>query len=81
MINKIKSPILIKHIIRSYARLAENSRVRSILKENFPSILQDKKFQSSLDETSKRWMNNIYKSLNFVQAKKIGGISKNESIS
>lgn len=63
MINKTKLPVLIKHIIRSYARLSENTRVRSILKDNLPSILHDKRFQSTLDETSKRWLQNIFRYL------------------
>lgn len=63
MISKTKAPVLIKHIIRSYARLSENSRVRLILKENIPQIFLDKQFQFSLDETSKRWLSNIFKHL------------------
>lgn len=63
MISKTKAPVLIKHIIRSYARLSENTRVRSILKDNIPSILLDKQFHFSLDETSKRWLSNIFKHL------------------
>lgn len=63
MINKTKQSVLIKHIIRSYARLSENSKVRTILKDNLPAILHDKGFQSSLDDTSKKWLNNIFKFL------------------
>lgn len=63
MISKTKAPVLIKHIIRSYARLSENTRVRSILKENLPQILIDKQFHATLDETSKRWLSNIFKHL------------------
>jgi len=64
MVNSNQSPRLIKHIIRSYARLSENSRVRPILKDNLPTIFSDKKFQSSLDEASKRWIQNIFRSMN-----------------
>lgn len=63
MISKTKAPVLIKHIIRSYARLSENTRVRSILKDNLPQILIDKQFHATLDETSKRWLSNIFKHL------------------
>jgi hypothetical protein len=63
MISSNPSPRLIKHIIRSYARLAENSRVRSILKENLPPILKDKNFYNALDESSKRWLQNMLKSI------------------
>ncbi len=63
MINSNPSPRLVKHIIRSYSRLSENQRVRSILKENLPPILKDKNFYQSLDESSKRWLQNLIKTL------------------
>jgi hypothetical protein len=69
MINSNPSPRLVKHIIRSYARLSENSRVRTILKENLPVILKDKNFQNSLDESSKRWLHNLLKSIANIQDK------------
>jgi ABC-type iron transport system FetAB ATPase subunit len=75
MINKTKLPVLTKHIIRSYARLSENSRVRAILKDNLPNILYDKKFTSTLDETSKRWLNNIFRYLNIKQTNDINDIN------
>jgi hypothetical protein len=64
MVNTNQSPRLLKHIIRSYARLSENSRVRTILKDNLPEIFQDKSFQNTLDEASKRYIQNIFKCLN-----------------
>lgn len=64
MLNNNQSPRLIKHIIRSYARLSENTRVRPILKENLPKVFKDKSFQSTVDETSRRWITNIFKHLN-----------------
>lgn len=64
MVNTNQSARLVKHIIRSYARLSENQRVRSILKDNLPVIFKDKNFQSSLDETSRRWIQSIFKHLN-----------------
>jgi hypothetical protein len=63
MINSNPSARLVKHIIRSYARLSENPRVRSILKENLPAILKDKNFYQSLDDSSKRWLHNLLKTL------------------
>ncbi len=63
IVNKSKSPVLIRHVIRSYSRLSESHRVKSILKENIPQILNDKAFQDSLDETSKKWLSNMYKNL------------------
>lgn len=63
MLSNNQSPRLVKHIIRSYARLSENTRVRSILKENLPVVFKDRAFQNSLDETSKKWIQNIFKHL------------------
>jgi hypothetical protein len=64
MLNTNQSQRLVKHIIRSYARLSENTRVRSILKDNLPNIFKERTFQESLDETSRRWIQNICKHLN-----------------
>lgn len=66
MLSNNQSQRLVKHIIRSYARLSENSRVRGILKDNLPSIFKDKNFLGTLDETSRRWIQNIYKHLNLI---------------
>ncbi len=63
MINSNPPPRLVKHIIRSYARLAENSRVRAILRENLPATIKDKTFYQNLDESSKRWLQNLMKQL------------------
>ncbi len=68
MINSNPSSRLIKHIIRSYARLAENSRVRAILRENLPSILKDKNFFQSLEESSRKWLQNLLKSLSNISS-------------
>lgn len=68
MINSNLSQRLIKHIIRSYARLAENTRVRAILKENLPLILKEKNFYQILDDSSKRWLQNLMKLLANVQS-------------
>jgi len=57
------SPRLLKHIIRSYARLAENPRVQKPLKENLPALFRDKDFTNNLDDASKRWLNALFKSL------------------
>lgn len=54
---------LIKHIIRSYARLADNEIARNILKNNIPSEMKEKNFFNSLDESSKKWMLNLLKAL------------------
>lgn len=52
---------LVKHIIRSYARLAENTRVRTVMRENMPSIIKDKAFYQTLDDSSKRWLQKLIK--------------------
>ncbi len=54
---------LVKHIIRSYARLADNTRVRSVMRENIPDIIRDKTFYQTLDESSKRWLQKLLKLL------------------
>lgn len=63
MIKNDPSQRLIKHIIRSYARLADKTVVRPILKENIPAILSDKTFYNKLDESSKKWLSTLMKSL------------------
>ena len=63
MISNNPSQRLVKHIIRSYARLTDNYLARHILKENIPSVMKEKSFISSLDESSKRWMINLMKAL------------------
>jgi len=63
MINSNPSTRLVKHIIRSYARLSENSRVRTILRDNLPLILKEKQFYLSLDESSKKWLGMLSKAL------------------
>jgi hypothetical protein len=52
---------LVKHIIRSYARLAENTRVRTVMRENMPGIIKDRTFYNSLDDSSKRWLQKLIK--------------------
>lgn len=82
MINNVnQSQRLIKHIIRSFARLAENHRVRSILKQNLPSILKEKSFQQSLDESSRRWLQNIFKHLssNYASSRSNSDVQKIEN--
>lgn len=63
MISSNPSQRLVKHIIRSYARLTDNYLARHILKENIPPVMREKNFINSLDESSKRWMMNLMKAL------------------
>ena len=76
--NTNQSQRLIKHIIRSYARLAENPRVNSILKKSIPSVLKEKSFQQSLDESARRWLQNIFKHLNSINSNR-SELQKNET--
>ena len=63
MIKSNPTSRLVKHIIRSYARLADNKNVRSNLKERLPPIMKDKSFINKLDESSKKWMANLWRAL------------------
>jgi hypothetical protein len=63
MIKNNPTSRLVKHIIRSYARLADNKNVRSNLKERLPPIMKDKSFINKLDESSKKWMANLWRAL------------------
>ena len=63
MLSQTPSSRLLKHIIRCYSRLAENHRARSILKENFPLFVKEKKFYDSLDENIKKWLVTFFKSI------------------
>ena len=64
MIGGKPSQRLIKHIIRSYARLADYPKIRSILKISLPLKFKDEQFISSLDDSCKKWMNDLMKSVN-----------------
>ena len=63
MIKNKPSPRLVKHIIRSYSRLAENQEARAILKKNLPSEMKTEEFYNTLDESSKKWLQNLMKIL------------------
>ena len=63
MIKNKPSPRLVKHIIRSYSRLAENQDARNILKKNLPSEMKTDEFFNTLDESSKKWLQNLMKIL------------------
>ena len=61
VINQLDKPStrLLKHIIRCYNRLAENTRARIALKENLPTLLKEIKLQENLDESSKKCLKNL----------------------
>ena len=59
MIKNKPSSRLVKHIIRSYYRLAENPEGKNLLKNNLPPEMKDIEFFNSLDESSKKWLQNL----------------------
>ena len=63
MIKNKPSARLIKHIIRSYSRLAENQEGRNILKRNLPEEMKTDEFYKSLDDSSKKWLQNLMRLL------------------
>ena len=63
MIKNKPSPRLVKHIIRSYSRLAENPEGKILLKNNLPAEMKEIEFFNSLDDSSKKWLQNLNKLL------------------
>ena len=63
MIKNKPSSRLVKHIIRSYYRLAENPEGKNLLKNNLPAEMKEIEFFNSLDESSKKWLQNLNKLL------------------
>jgi len=64
MINNEPSSRLIKHIIRSYSRLAENPEGKNLLLTNLPPKMKTSEFYNSLDDSGKKWLTSLNKSLN-----------------
>lgn len=64
MINNEPSSRLIKHIIRSYSRLAENPEGKNLLLTNLPPKMKTPEFYNSLDDSGKKWLTSLNKSLN-----------------
>ena len=63
MIKNKPSSRLVKHIIRSYCRLAENPEGKNLLKNNLPQEMKEMEFINTLDESSKKWLQNLNKLL------------------
>mmetsp|Transcript_28577 Transcript_28577/g.50786 ORF Transcript_28577/g.50786 Transcript_28577/m.50786 type:complete len:118 (-) Transcript_28577:1001-1354(-) len=62
MIDNMKeqpSARLLKHIIRCYLRLSENSKVRDLLKKFLPPVLKDLSSPLIADEATRRWLTNL----------------------
>ena len=63
MIKNKPSARLVKHIIRSYSRLAENPEGRTLLKNNLPEEMKTEEFFNSMDDSSKKWLMNLMRLL------------------
>ena len=63
MIRNKPSSRLVKHIIRSYNRLADNEEGRNLLKIKLPPEMKDPEFINGLDESSRKWLQNLHKVL------------------
>ena len=59
MIKNKPSPRLVKHIIRSYNRLAENEEGKNLLKNNLTDEMKAPDFINSLDDSSRKWLMNL----------------------
>lgn len=62
---KLQSPRLLKHVVRCYLRLSDNSRAREALRQCLPEPLRDTTFQTCLaeDPSTKRWLANLLHNL------------------
>ena len=59
MIKNKPSQRLVKHIIRSYNRLAENEEGKNLLQNNLPLEMNEPEFINALDESSRKWLMNL----------------------
>ena len=80
MIKNKPSSRLVKHIIRSYYRLAENPEGKNLLKNNLPSEMKEEEFFNSLDDSSKKWLQNLNKILKGERNNGMMGNNQNGSI-
>ncbi|KAH8583438.1 cell differentiation rcd1 [Cryptosporidium sp. chipmunk genotype I] len=60
--NEAPSPRLLKHIIRCYLRLSENSKVRDALKQTIPSVILSPSFKMIFhdDAVTTKWLHQLY---------------------
>jgi CCR4-NOT transcription complex subunit 9 len=59
MIKNKPSQRLVKHIIRSYNRLADNEEGKNLLQNNLPLEMNEPEFINALDESSRKWLMNL----------------------
>ena len=76
MIKNKPSSRLVRHILRSYNRLADNEEGRNLLKSKLPSEMKDPNFINSLDESSRKWLQNLHKVL---QGERGAAINNNQN--
>ncbi len=76
MVKNKPSSKLVKHILRSYNRLADNEEGRNLLKIKLPSEMKDPNFINSLDESSRKWLQNLHKVL---QGERGAAINNNQN--
>ncbi|RXN27967.1 cell differentiation RCD1-like protein [Labeo rohita] len=64
-LSKEPSARLLKHVVRCYLRLSDNSRAREALRQCLPDQLKDTTFAQVLkdDSTTKRWLAQLVKNL------------------
>ncbi|CAG5115982.1 unnamed protein product [Candidula unifasciata] len=64
-LSKEPSARLLKHVVRCYLRLSDNSRAREALRQCLPDQLKDHTFQNCLkdDNTTKRWLQQLQQNL------------------
>lgn len=58
---------LLKHVVRCYARLSDNSRALQALNQCLPDQLKDDTFKAGLDEdrSTKHWLNQLLQNLGY----------------
>ncbi|KAL7831503.1 hypothetical protein SRHO_G00310060 [Serrasalmus rhombeus] len=89
-LSKEPSARLLKHVVRCYLRLSDNSRAREALRQCLPDQLKDTTFAQVLkdDTTTKRWLAQLVKNLQdgqdlkgkiLLKGKKIGGLEESLS--
>ena len=77
MIRNKPSQRLVKHIIRSYNRLAENEEGKNLLKNNLPEEMKNPEFINSLDDSSRKWLMNLTRVLKGEKGVNINNLNGN----
>lgn len=78
---KDPSTRLLKHVVRCYLRLSDNSKAKEALRSCLPDQLRDSTFSTCLkdDASTKKWLAQLIKNLEpFVQITSTGGMNTNQ---